>query len=69
MSFEKAAQIMREGMGTQFDPGMLVVFLSCRSKLERYYSFIRDAPGTGRAATETARRAGRGTTGYFISKE
>ena len=40
MSFEKAAQIMREGMGTQFDPNMLLVFLSCQSKLERYYSFI-----------------------------
>ena len=27
-----------EGMGTQFDPSMHVVFLSCRSRLERYYS-------------------------------
>lgn len=38
MGFEKAAQIMREGMGTQFDPNMLLVFLSCRSALENYYS-------------------------------
>ncbi len=38
MSYDKAAQIMVEGMGTQFDPSMHVVFLSCRSRLERYYS-------------------------------
>ena len=38
MSFDKAAQIMREGMGTQFDPNMYIVFLSCQSKLERYYA-------------------------------
>ena len=38
MSYEKAAQIMQEGMGTQFDPNMLLVFLSCRGELERYYS-------------------------------
>ena len=42
MSFEQAAQIMIDGMGTQFDPNMLLVFLSCREKLERYYSFIRE---------------------------
>ena len=41
MSYEKAAQIMQEGMGTQFDPNMYLVFLSCRSKLERYYSLVR----------------------------
>ena len=40
MSFEKAAQIMCEGMGTQFDPNMRPVFISCREKLERYYSFV-----------------------------
>ena len=38
MSFEQAAQIMQEGMGTQFDPNMLLVFLSCREKLEQYYT-------------------------------
>ena len=38
LSYDKAAQIMVEGMGTQFDPSMHVVFLSCRSRLERYYS-------------------------------
>ena len=38
MSYEKAAQIMQEGMGTQFDPNMYLVFISCRSELERYYS-------------------------------
>ena len=41
MSFEKAAQIMQEGMGTQFDPNMHLVFLNCQKKLERYYSFLR----------------------------
>ncbi len=38
MSFEKASQIMLEGMGTQFDPNMYMVFLDCRSLLEQYYS-------------------------------
>ncbi|MCR5425244.1 MAG: HD domain-containing protein [Lachnospiraceae bacterium] len=37
MSFEKAAEIMLEGMGTQFDPNMYAVFLGCREKLEAYY--------------------------------
>ncbi|MCR5544866.1 MAG: HD domain-containing protein [Lachnospiraceae bacterium] len=37
MSFEKAAEIMTEGMGSQFDPNMLSVFLGCREKLEAYY--------------------------------
>lgn len=37
----KAAQIMREGMGTQFDPNMLAVFLNCQSLLEHYYSLAQ----------------------------
>lgn len=37
MSFEKADEIMREGMGSQFDPNMLPVFIACREKLEEYY--------------------------------
>ena len=41
MSYDKAAQIMQEGMGTQFDPGMHIVFLSCRSDLVRYYSLVQ----------------------------
>ena len=41
MSYEKAAQIMCEGMGTQFDPNMRIVFLCCRKELEDYYSAIR----------------------------
>jgi response regulator RpfG family c-di-GMP phosphodiesterase len=41
MSYEKAAQIMQEGMGTQFDPNMHLVFLSCRSRLEHYYSLVQ----------------------------
>ncbi|MCR5100015.1 MAG: HD domain-containing protein [Butyrivibrio sp.] len=38
MSFDKAASIMVEGMGSQFDPNMLSVFLGCRDELEKYYS-------------------------------
>ena len=37
MSFEKAREIMVEGMGTQFDPNMKSVFLGCREQLEDYY--------------------------------
>ena len=40
MSYEKAARIMCEGMGTQFDPNMRLVFLRCRKALEDYYSAI-----------------------------
>ncbi len=38
MSFEDAAKIMREGMGTQFDPNLLSVFVGCQNDLENYYS-------------------------------
>lgn len=41
MSYEKAAQIMNEGMGTQFDPNMRIVFQRCRKDLEAYYSAIQ----------------------------
>jgi len=37
MSFEEAREIMCQGMGTQFDPNMRRIFLSCREKLEEYY--------------------------------
>jgi len=37
MSFEQAKDIMCQGMGTQFDPNMKKVFLSCLKKLEGYY--------------------------------
>ena len=37
MSFEKAHDIMIEGMGTQFDPNMKAVFLGCQEQLEEYY--------------------------------
>ncbi len=40
MSFEKAAEIMMEGMGSQFDPNMLSAFIGCRGKLEAYYRTI-----------------------------
>ncbi len=41
MSFEQAARIMCEGMGTQFDPNMRTVFLYSRGELEDYYSALR----------------------------
>lgn len=37
MSYEMAAEIMLQGMGTQFDPNLRKVFLSCREKMETYY--------------------------------
>jgi len=38
MSFELAAKIMMENMGSQFDPAMRPVFKACREKLEEYYT-------------------------------
>lgn len=40
MSFEQAEKIMREGMGSQFDPQLEAVFSACREKLEAYYSEV-----------------------------
>lgn len=37
MTFEEAAQIIREGMGTQFDPALAEIFENCREELEAYY--------------------------------
>ena len=37
MSFEDADRIIREGMGTQFDPSLLDVYLRARPQLEDYY--------------------------------
>lgn len=37
MSFDMAAKIMLEGMGTQFDPMMKPIFENCREQLEEYY--------------------------------
>jgi len=37
MSFDKAAEIMVEGMGSQFDPMMKPIFEACREQLEAYY--------------------------------
>lgn len=36
-SFEEAANIIRDGFGSQFDPGLTDVFEQCREKLETYY--------------------------------
>lgn len=37
-SFEKADQIIQEGMGTQFDPGLEKYYEAARPKLEAYYA-------------------------------
>jgi len=42
MSFEVAAQIMNEGMGSQFDPMMKPIFEACREQLEAYYQKHRE---------------------------
>ena len=41
MSYDKAKEIMLQGMGTQFDPNMKKIFLDCCSKLEEYYQRIQ----------------------------
>ena len=40
MSFETADAIIREGMGSQFDPALEPVYLAARPKLEAYYSSL-----------------------------
>ena len=42
MSFEKADAIIREGMGSQFDPALEPVYLAARPKLEAYYSSLEN---------------------------
>ncbi|WP_022755134.1 HD domain-containing phosphohydrolase [Butyrivibrio fibrisolvens] len=42
LKYEEAAKIMVEGMGSQFDPNMLSVFLGCRHELEEYYMNIQE---------------------------
>ena len=37
MTYEEAAAIIKDGMGTQFDPSLEDVFDACRPRLERYY--------------------------------
>ncbi len=39
-SFEKADTIIMEGMGTQFDPGLKVIYENARPRLEKYYREI-----------------------------
>lgn len=41
-SFEKAFEIIEEGMGTQFDESLNKYFLAARPKLEEYYSSLDD---------------------------
>ena len=40
MSFEKAFEIIEEGMGTQFDERLNKYFLAARKKLEKYYTEV-----------------------------
>ena len=40
MSFEQADAIIREGMGSQFDPALLPVYLAARPGLESYYASL-----------------------------
>ena len=40
MSFEKADEIIREGMGSQFDPALEPVYLAAKPKLEAYYASL-----------------------------
>ncbi len=40
MSFEKADAIIREGMGSQFDPALEPVYLAARPRLEAYYASL-----------------------------
>lgn len=42
IKYEEAARIMVEGMGSQFDPNMLSIFLGCRHELEAYYMDLQD---------------------------
>ena len=42
IKYEEAAKIMVEGMGSQFDPNMLSVFIGCRHELEEYYMDIQE---------------------------
>lgn len=37
MSFDQAAEIMCDGMGSQFDPSMKDIFIACKDRLEAYY--------------------------------
>ena len=41
-SFDKADQIILEGMGTQFDPGLKPYYEAARPKLEAYYTKERE---------------------------
>ncbi len=43
MSFEKAHDIITEGMGTQFDPALLPVFLKAEPALRDYYTHVRES--------------------------
>jgi len=42
LSFEKAYEIITEGMGSQFDPALKECFVASREKLEAYYSSLKE---------------------------
>ena len=37
MPYDKAYSIIKESMGTHFDPQLMIYFDQCRNKLEQYY--------------------------------
>ena len=47
MSFEKADAIIREGMGSQFDPALEPVYLAARPRLEAYYASLESMDASG----------------------
>ena len=51
MSFEKADQIIMEGMGTQFDPALERYYVAARPRLEEYYRSQPDAEARHETAT------------------
>lgn len=42
MSFDKAYEVMCDGMGTQFDPNLKSPFIGCHEKLEEYYRKVNE---------------------------
>jgi len=43
MPYDKAAAIIEEGMGSQFDKSLFAYFQGCRAKLEAYYEGIKES--------------------------
>lgn len=41
IGFQEAKEIILEGMGSQFDPNLRIVFLNCCDRLEKYYQSMQ----------------------------